>query len=145
MAIANLQESLISYTLRKSDLQYEISKLWDMKNLYAMQSLDTNSLFSAGKNELIKKYKKLYENNPEYQAKYDSYRDMDDYIEELNKLEAHFQEQLEELSNCETEIDNSITQKDADMKEIEAYEEAMKAMLKSNIQGDFSFGVATGG
>ena len=47
MAIANLQETLLMYTLRKSDLLEEISKLNSQKNIALAEQADVNSLLNA--------------------------------------------------------------------------------------------------
>ena len=143
MAIANLHETLLAYTMRKNGLQVEIAEAQSRKALAVAQRADENSLLSAGKAEIRNKYKTMYEADEEaFEAQgYKNYTEIVDYQEEIDKITAQVTDELEQLSQWETEIDQQITTDSAELEEINAYMESMKNMLSSNIQEDFKFGL----
>lgn len=141
MAIANLQETLISYALEKSRLALEISELSDEKSLAVAAQADQNSLLASGKHAIRDKFKKLYEEDPTLREKYLDYTKIPEFEEELERLQAEFQDKLDELAAWETNVDNQITTDSTELKEIEAYEESYKSMLQSNISNDFNYGL----
>ena len=141
MAIANLHETLLTYTMRKAEIQNEISSLNAQKMLAALEQSDVQSLLNAGKSDLRNQFREMFENSPELQELYHDYTEIPEFEEEMEKLQAQYQEQLEELSNWETNLDNQITTYSAELEEINAYEESLKNMLSSNIQDDFNFGL----
>ena len=61
--------------------------------------------------------------------------------EEIDKITAKFEQQLEELNAWETVIDAQITTNSAELEEINAYLESYRSMLSSNVQEDFDFGL----
>ena len=140
MAIANLHETLLSYTIRKNELTLDISNYQSLKALAVAQQADTNSILSAGKAELRDKFKYLYRTDEEAYRDlgYKDYTEIPEFEEELNKLTAQMQEELEELEAWETQIDNQITTDSAELEEVKAYEESLKTMLSNNIQNDFN-------
>ena len=70
MAIANLHETLLMYTMRKNQLSLEIMELQSQKQLALSSTADTNNLLSAGQAELRAYYKNLYNENEEYFSVY---------------------------------------------------------------------------
>ena len=143
MAIANLQETLLSYMMRKSDILAEISHLNSQKNIALVEQADVNSLLNAGRNATRAQFRELYENSPELQERYSDYTQIPEFNEEMDRIEAMYQQQLEELNNWETELDNQITTNSAELEEINAWTESLKSMLSSNIQDDFDFGLGS--
>lgn len=141
MAIANLHETLLSYTLRKNELNLEITELQSQKTLATYSQADSQSLLSSQKHSVRDYFKNLYENDPELQAKYSDYTEIPDFEDEIDKYTAAYQDQLDELTAWETAIDAQITTDSAELEEINAYEESLKSMLSSNIQDDFNFGL----
>ena len=141
MAIANLHETLLTYTLRKNELNLEITQLQSQKTLGTYSQADAQSLLSSQKRSVRDYFKKLYENDPELQAKYKDYTEIPDFEDEIDKYTAAYQDQLDELTAWESAIDAQITTDDAELEEITAYEESIKQMLTSNIQSDFEFGL----
>jgi chromosome segregation ATPase len=141
MAIANLHETLLNYTIRKNDLNTEITELQSQKTLATYSQADVQSLLSTEKHSVRDYFKNLYENDSDLQAQYKDYTDIPDFEEEIDKIVAKYQEQLEELTAWETQIDNQITTDSAELEEIEAYMESYKQMLSTNIQSDFDFGL----
>ena len=141
MAIANLQETLLMYTMRRNRLNMEISELQSRKNLAVMNQADVQSLLSAEKHSVRDYFKNLYENYDELQALYKDYTEIPDFEEEIDKIVAKYQDQLDELTAWETPIDAQITTDSAELEEVNAYMESMKQMLQTNIQDDFNFGL----
>ena len=141
MAIANLQETLLMYTLRKSDLLEEISNLNSQKNIALAEQADVNPLLSASRSEIRADFRRLFEESPELQDKYKDYTEIPEFEEEMNRIEAMYQEQLAEINNWETQLDNQITTDSAELEEINAWIESFKSMLSSNIQDDFDLGL----
>lgn len=139
MAIANLHETLLTYTLRKNQLQLELTELQSQKTLATYSQADIYSLQNSGKAELREFYKALYESDPELQCRYKDYTEIPEFEEEIDKLTAQFQQQLDELTVWETAIDSQITTDSAELEEVNAYMESMKSMLSSNIQNDFNY------
>lgn len=141
MAIANLHETLLSYTMRKNQLNLDIMQYQSQKQLAIASMADTNSLLSAGKAEIRDYFKNLYNNDDELQAAYVSYTEIPDFEEEIDKLTAQIQDELDELTAWETTLDAQITTASAELEEVNAYMESIKTMLQSNIQEDFNYGL----
>ena len=141
MAIANLHETLLAYTMRKNAINLNITNLQSQKALALLQTQNTNSLLAAGKAELRDYYKDLFENDEELQEKYDSYTEIVDFEEAIEKIQAQYNDELAEIAAWETQVDSEITTESAELEEINAYMESMKNMLSSNIQEDFKFGL----
>ena len=141
MAIANLHETLLAYTLRKNALNLEISELASQKTLAIRSQSDAQSLLSARKHEVRDYFKNLYETDPELHEKYLDYTKIPEFEEEIDKLVAEYQEKLDELTAWETELDSQITTDSAEIEEITAYQESIKSMLQNNISEDFNYGL----
>ena len=141
MAIANLHEILLAYTMRKNALQVDIAEAQSRKALAVAQRADNNSLLSAGKAEIRNRYKELYASDEELQAQYKDYTDIPDFEEEIDKITAQLTDELNDIADWETQIDNQITTDSAELEEINAYMDSMKNMLSSNIQEDFKHGL----
>ena len=141
MAIANLHETLLSYTLRKNQLNLEITQLQSQKTLATYSQADAQSLLSSQKHSVRDYFKNLYENDPELQAKYKDYTEIPDFEDEIDKYTAAYQDQLDELTAWETAIDAQITTDSAELEEINSYLDSLKSMLTNNIQEDFKFGL----
>ena len=141
MAIANLHETLLSYTQRKNALNLEISNLQTTKQLAIAEQADAQSLQNSEKRELREFWKNAYNNDPELREKYISYTEIEDFEEAIEQAAAKYQDQLDELTAWETSIDAELTTKSAELEEIKAYQESIKSMLSTNIQEDFNYGL----
>lgn len=140
MAIANLHESIQSHILRRNQLNLEISNLQTQKSLAVYSQGDLQSLFSSEKNAVRDYFKDLFETDETY-CEYLDYTEIPDYVEEIDKITARYEEQMEELTAWETAIDTQITTDSTELEEIKAYVESYKSMLTTNIQEDFNFGL----
>ena len=141
MAIANLQETLLMYTMRRNALNLEITELQSRKNLAVMDQADVQSLLSSEKHSVRDYFKNLYRNDEELQALYKDYTEIPDFEDEIDKIVAKYQDQLDELTAWETAVDSQITTDSAELDEINAYMDSHKQMLQTNIQDDFKFGL----
>lgn len=140
MAIANLHETLLCYTLRKNQINLEISELQTQKTLAAYKQGDVRSIKAQDEEEVRRYFKALYEGDEEYKGKYKDYTEIPDFEAEIDKIAAQYQDQLQELNAWETQLDAQITTNSAELEEINAYMESLKSMLSSNIQEDFKYG-----
>ena len=146
MAIANLHETLMSYKLRRNALNLEITQLQNQKTLATYSQADAAELKLAQDRANKSYFKGIFEAD---QAEggahlYDDYKDyteIPDFEEEVNKITASFQDQLDELTAWETQVDAQITTDSAELEEVNAYLESLKSMLSSNIQEDFNYGL----
>ena len=141
MAIANLHETLLSYKLRRNELNLEITQLQNQKTLATYSQADAQSLKNAQTREVKDYFKVLYEGDEELQEEYRDYTEIPDFEDEIDKLTAQFQDQFNELTAWETAIDSQITTDSAELTEVNAYLESMKSMLSTNIQEDFNYGL----
>ena len=141
MAIANLHETLLSYTLRKNFLTVEITNLQSYKTLAAYSQADTSSIKAQDEEEVRKYFKALYDGDEEYKGKYKDYTQIPDFEAEMDKIAARYSDELADLTAWETALDAQITTDSAELEEINAYMESMKSMLSSNIQEDFNYGL----
>ena len=141
MAIANLHETLLSYKMRRNQLNLEITEFHSRKTLATYSQADIQSLMSSEKHAIRDYYKELYENDPELREAYSDYTQIPDFEDEIDKLTAKYQEQLDEVAAWETALDAQITTSDTELQEVNAYIESYKSMLSSNIQEDFNFGL----
>lgn len=139
MAIANLHETLLSYKLRRNQLNLEITQLQSQKSLGTYSQADVQSLKSAETRALRNKYKEQFDADAALQEKYTDYTEMPDFEAELDKLTAKYQDEFDQLTAWETNIDTQITTNSAELEEVNAYMESIKSMLSSNIQEDFNY------
>ena len=65
MAIANLHETLLTYKLRRNQLNLEITQYQSQKNLAVYSQADAQSLKSAETNALRRHYTELFEGDKE--------------------------------------------------------------------------------
>lgn len=141
MTIANLEETLLSYTLRKSYLNLEISELQAQKRMAVYAQSEANSLLSARKSEVRDYFKGLYNDCEEYQELYKNYTEIPDFEEQIDLIVAEAQDKLDEIAAWEQAIDEQITTDSTELAEIKAFEESIKNELSANIQEDFNFGL----
>ena len=141
MAIANLNETLLAYKLRRNQLNLEITEYQTQKTLATYSQADLQSLKSSREHEVRDYFKGLYEDDAELQAEYLDYTQIPDFEEEIDKITAEFQDQLNEMTAWETALDAQITTDSAELEEVNEYIESMKTMLTTNIQEDFNYGL----
>lgn len=141
MAVANLHETLLTYTLRKNQLAVEISNLQSQKTLAVYKQGDARAIKAQDEEEVRRYFRSLYDENDEYNGKYKDYTQIPDFEAEMDKIAAKYNDELEELTAWETALDSQITTDSAELEEINAYMESMKSMLSSNIQEDYNYGL----
>lgn len=141
MAIANLHEVIQSSILRRNQLNFEITLLQAQKSLATYSQADAQSLLSSDKHSVRDYFKSLFENDEALQEQYLDYTEIPDFEEQIDRITAEFQENLDDLTAWETAIDAQITTNSAELEEINAYIESYKSMLSTNIQEDFNYGL----
>ena len=141
MAIANLHEVIQSSILRRNQLNLELTELQSQKSLAIYSQADIQSLLSSEKHSVRDYFKALYENDPALQEQYLDYTEIPDFEEQIDRITAEFQDQLDELTAWETAVDAQITTNSAELEEVKAFLESYKSMLTTNIQEDFNFGL----
>lgn len=159
MAISNLHETLLSYTLRRNEINLEISNLQSQKTLATYSQADAMSLKSAQERSVKAYYKGLWEQGRTVETissnghtnqverhyvndvDYKDYTDIPGFEDEIDKIVAEYTDKLAELTAWETEIDAQITTDSAELEEVNAYMESLKSMLQTNIQDDFNYGL----
>ena len=142
MAIANLSEIIQSSILRRNQLQFEVSELSTQKQLLALSQGDTNSALSSAKSALREQFKEMFDTDSDLRCEYTDYTEIPEFQEELDKLTASFEDELEQLAAQETAIDAQITTNSTELTEINAYLQQYKQYMTSNIQEDFNFGLS---
>ena len=144
MAIANLHEVIASSILRRNQLNLELTELQNKKSLGIYSQADVQSLLSSEKHSIRDYFKSFKQEDGTYLYNgetYLNYTEITDFEEEIERITAEFQDQLDELTAWETVIDQQITTNSAELEEINAYIESYKSMLSTNIQEDFNFGL----
>ena len=142
MAIANLSEIIQSSILRRNQLQFAVSELSSQKQLLALSQGDTNSALSSAKSALREQFKEMFDTDSDLRCEYTDYTEIPEFQEELDKLTARFEDELEQLAAQETAIDGQITTNSTELTEINAYLQQYKQYMTSNIQEDFNFGLS---
>lgn len=144
MAIANLHETILSYKLRRNQLNLDITEYSNQKSLATYSQSDVQSLKQAETRSIRSYFKGLYEddqaaNGAHEYDNYNDYTEIPDFEEEIDKINAMFQDQLAELTAWETNLDAQITTESAELAEVNAFLDSYKSMLSSNIQEDFDY------
>ena len=141
MAIANLHETLLTYKLRRNELNLEIAEFQTQKTLATYSRGDAQSLKNSQSHAVRDYFKNLYENDPELKAQYKDYTQIPEFEEEIDKITAQMQDEIDQLTAWETALDAQMTTASAELEEVNAYMESIKSMLSSNIQEDFNYGL----
>ena len=144
MAYVNLQDTLLFYTQEKARINLRITELQNQKSLAIYEQTDCQSLLNARKGEVRSTYAELWNEKEEYwtdECDYTDYTEIPGYEEELEKITATIQEQLDELNAWELQIDNELTTESTRREEIKATENWIKSTMTSNISNDFNFGL----
>ena len=124
------------------ETQKEAEKDTEEENKEIEEEIEENTSFLTQNNDITE----ITEQEPttiieEYKPQESYVSTVDDFEEEIDKITAKFQDQLDELTAWETQLDAQITTNSAELEEVNAYLESYKQMLSSNIQEDFNFGL----
>ena len=142
MAIANLNETIMAYKLRRNNLQLQITDLQSQKRLATNEQLDFMQLTQAQKTEQKNKWKAEFEAGKDtIYADITDYTEIDEQEDAVDKIEADYEIYNAELTAWETDLDNQITTADTELTEVEAYIESYGEMLSNNISNDFNYGL----
>jgi len=144
MAIANLHEVIQNSILRRNQLNLELTELQSKKSLGIYSRADAQSLLSSEKHAVRDYFKNFKQEDGTYLydgKTYLDYTEITDFEEEIDRITAEFQDQLDELTAWETAIDQQITTCSAELEEVKVFLDSYKSMLSTNIQEDFNFGL----
>ena len=142
MAIANLNETIMAYKLRRNSLNLDITNFHAQKTLATNEQADYAQLTQAQKAEQRNHWKAEFEAGKDTTyADIKSYEEIDEYEEAVEKIEADFEIFQAELTSWETALDAQIATADTELKEVEAYLESYESMLSNNISNDFNYGL----
>ncbi len=128
MAIANLTEKLLFYTLQKSNISLQLSNI-QMDQLSATKSQAAVQL--AYNQNLQDLY---YDPNVGHDV------DLEAYTQYLVQLQNEHEFEMSSLTAWESELENRKESLETQLNEITAYENSWQSFLKSNIQKDFQYG-----
>ncbi|MCQ2754152.1 MAG: hypothetical protein MJ231_03790 [bacterium] len=138
---ATLHVTIQEHIARRNELTLLLSNLADQKMLTLSERQDVTSAQYAEKSELKAYFKELYENDPSLKETYSDYTEIPEFEDELDKLTVKYNQELEELTNWETNLDAQITTASAELEEVKAYLESWKSQQSNNISDEFSFGL----
>lgn len=141
MTTATLHETVLASKIRANQLRKEISEYQTQKNLAVYSQSDTQSLLSAEKSSIRDYFKNLYNEDECLQEEYLDYTEIPDFEEEIDRVTAQFQDELDELTAWETHLDAQITTASAELEEVNAYQTSFKTMLQNGIQEEFDYGL----
>lgn len=141
MSTANLHETIQASIIRRNQLNLELTEYQTQKSLATYSQADLHSLLSSQKHEVRDYFKALFEGDEALQEQYLDYTQIPDFEEEIDRITAQFQDQLDEMTAWETQVDAQITTASAELEEVNAYIQSWKSMLSSNIQEDYNYGL----
>lgn len=125
MAIANLQEMLLSYTKQEAAINAQLSTVM-MNTTSATRSYATKQ---QQYNEQVQNYYyEYYEQDP------DTYYDLIELIENEHELD------LARLESWEANLECQKDELETQLNEISSYKDTWTSLLSSNIKKDFTYG-----
>ncbi len=129
MAISNLQETLLMYTKYKSMINYSLADI-QMNILEATkQTTDQQAIY----NEAQQQYYDYYE-----QEGMEEYHD--EYVALMAELENEYEFRLDNIKSWEEQLMTDKLSYEARLAEIQANENSVRSLLKTNLKSDFTYG-----
>ena len=141
MAIANLAETIRTSIYRKAALQQRELELRAQKRILTLEQNDEQMLLNAQKAEIDDYYEDQYEQNEDLQVEYSSFRELPDYEDEIKKITAKTDDNIERLVNQELVIDSQIASISAESIYWGNIGDSARSLIKEVISGDFSYGI----
>lgn len=143
MAEAALSVVIQEHITRRNYLNLDITNLQDRKNLAVRSQSDAQVLLNARKNECRTNWKAEFDGKKTYynDLGYKDYTEIPEFEEEIDRITAEIQDEIDQLTAWETQIDAQITTDSAELEEINAFLDSYKEMLSSNISEDFDYGL----
>ena len=142
MSSAVLLLTLQSHKLRENNLSLRISELQSHKTLAVYAQGDARAIKAQEEQDVRDYFKGLYNDDEEYYGKYSDYTEIPDFQEEMDRIAAKYQDELEELSAWETQLDAEITVNSAELEELKAYDESYKGWLTNNINNEYNLSLS---
>lgn len=142
MSSAVLLLTLQSHKLRENRLSLRIGELQSHKLLATYSQGDVRAIKAQEEQEVRDYYKSLYCDEEEYNGKYSDYTEIPDFQEEMDRIAAKYQDELDELNAWETQLDAEITVNSAELEELKAYDESYKGWLTNNINNEYKLSLS---
>ena len=140
MAEAVLNETLLSYIFRRNQINTQIVQYQNRKTLASSETADLAEWKTARYRSARAMGKDIYTNKYENTSySYTDYTEIPEYIEEIDYVDAYYEEEISDLTAWETNIDNQITTLSTELQEINSYMESYKSILSENIKNDFNY------
>ena len=98
MSTANLHETIQASIIRRNQLNLELTEYQTQKSLATYSQADLHSLLSSQKHEVRDYFKALFEGDEALQEQYLDYTQIPDFEEEIDRITAQFQDQLDEMT-----------------------------------------------
>ena len=137
MSSAVLLLTLQSHKLRENSLSLRIGELQSQKLLATYSQGDVRAIKAQEEQEVRDLYKSLYNDDEEYSGKYSDYTEIPDFQEEMDRIAAKYQDELDALNAWETQLEAEITTSSAQLEELKAYDESYKGWLTNNINNEY--------
>lgn len=141
MAVALLNETLLSYVHRRNQISVETVRLQNQKSLATSETSDLAdwkaAQYSALRAECKNIFATTYEHNDKYS--YSDYTEIPEYQDEVEYIDSYYEAEVADLNAWETQIDNQISMLSVELQEINAFQESFKSYLKDNISNDYQY------
>lgn len=141
MAVALLNEALLSYVHRKNQINVETVRLQNSKTLATSETSDLAEWKAAQYSTLRVQCKNIFEtsyaNNDRYS--YSDYTEIPEYTDEIEYIDSYYEAEVGDLNAWESQIDNQITMLSVELQEINAYTDSFKNFLKDNVSHDYNY------
>lgn len=142
MAVANLNEIIQSYIMRRNSINLDLTNFSTQKTIATAETSDLAG-WKASRNVAIRaEYKNIfstyYKDNDSYT--YVDYSQLPEYQDEISYVESYYETKMEDLTAWETQLDNQITTINTELSEINSYIDSFKQMLSNNIKNDYNYG-----
>lgn len=125
MAIANLQEMLLSYTKQQTAINEKISGIMSQTAFATRSCADKQKQY----NEKVQNYYYEY-----YEDDKDTYYDLVELIENEHELD------LARLESWEASLETEKNELETQLNEISLYKDNCTKLLSNNIKKDFTYG-----
>lgn len=140
MAEATLNETLLSYVLRRNQINLQILQFQNTKTTVSAETADLaewkNAKYSSLRTECKNIFSLSYKDST---YKYVDYTQIPEYTEEITYIDCYYNAQTDDLTSWEGSIDNQLTTLSTELQEINSFMDSFKSMLSENIKNDFEY------
>ena len=141
MAEAALNETLLSYVHRRSQINTKITQLQNRKAVATAETADLADWKMSKYKDIRTDSKHIwsvsYKDNPNFT--YSDYTEIPEYTDEIDYVDCYYKAEIDDMSAWESAIENQITTMSVELQEINAYMDSYKTMLSQNIKNDHNY------